>query len=44
MVPASHLPPGPGGVTITTRGTPATMAGIVVMRETEGKAPLPRGT
>ena len=31
------------GVRITGSGTPATTAGIAVMRVTDGKLPLPRG-
>ena len=42
-VAGSILPSMPGGVRITGSGTPATTAGIAVMRVTDGKLPLPRG-
>ena len=43
-VASSIFPSGPGGVTMIKSLTPATLAGIAVIRATEGKAPLPRGT
>ncbi len=43
-VAASARPSAPGGVRITTRLAPATMAGIAVISATDGNEPLPRGT
>ena len=42
-VAGSISPLGPGGVRIIGSGTPATTAGIAVIKVTEGNEPLPRG-